>query len=200
MYNRAYGSNFSGGIWNGIKNSFKQGTTLTRLIYINIGVFLVIKILEVFFVLAGQRGFEQLLLPYVGVPALPERLLYTPWTIITYMFTQFGFLHLLFNMLWLYWFGSIFQNTFSSQKLTGVYLLGGITGAIIYMAAYALFPAFELERYQSVGHRCLGIRHGHRVRRVYLSPELQDIRVSDRPGETYSPSDLHGSHRPSKYP
>ena len=98
MYNRAYGSNFSGGIWNGIKNSFKQGTVLTRLIYINIGVFLVIKILEVFFVLTGQRGFEQLLLPYVGVPALPERLLYTPWTIITYMFTQFGFLHLLFNM------------------------------------------------------------------------------------------------------
>ena len=137
MYNRAYGSNFSGGIWNGIKNSFKQGTALTRLIYINIGVFLIIKILEVFFVLAGQRGFEQLLLPYVGVPALPERLLYTPWTIITNMFTQFGFLHLLFNMLWLYWFGSIFQNTFSSQKLTGVYLLGGITGAIIYMAAYA---------------------------------------------------------------
>ena len=95
MYNRAYGSNFSGGIWNGIKNSFKQGTALTRLIYINIGVFLIIKILEVFFVLAGQRGFEQLLLPYVGVPALPERLLYTPWTIITNMFTQFGFLHLL---------------------------------------------------------------------------------------------------------
>ena len=92
MYNRAYGSNFSGGIWNGIKNSFKQGTALTRLIYINIGVFLIIKILEVFFVLAGQRGFEQLLLPYVGVPALPERLLYTPWTIITNMFTQFGFL------------------------------------------------------------------------------------------------------------
>ena len=49
MYNRAYGSNFSGGIWNGIKNSFKQGTALTRLIYINIGVFLVIKLLEVFF-------------------------------------------------------------------------------------------------------------------------------------------------------
>ena len=60
-----------------------------------------------------------------------------------------GLLHILFNMLWLYWFGSIFQNTFSSQKLTGVYLLGGITGAIIYMAAYALFPAFEIERYQS---------------------------------------------------
>ncbi len=149
MYNNMYGANFSGGIWNGIKHSFKQGSALTRIIYINIGVFLLIKVLEVLFVLGGLRNFEQILLPYLGVPALPEHLLYTPWTIVTYMFTQFGFLHLLFNMLWLYWFGSIFQNTFSSQKLTCVYLLGGIAGAVVYIAAYALFPAFEIERYQS---------------------------------------------------
>lgn len=149
MYNNSYGSNFSGGIWSGIKSSFKQGSALTRLIYINIGIFLAIKVVAVLFVLAGQRGVDSMLLPYLGVPALPERLLYTPWTIITYMFTQFGFLHLLFNMLWLYWFGSIFINTFSGSKLTGVYILGGISGAIVYIAAYALFPAFELERYQS---------------------------------------------------
>ena len=149
MYNNSYGSNFSGGIWSGIKSSFKQGSALTRLIYINIGIFLVIKVVAVLFVLAGQQGVDGMILPYLGVPALPERLLYTPWTIITYMFTQFGFLHLLFNMLWLYWFGSIFMNTFSGSKLTGVYILGGISGAIVYIAAYALFPAFELERYQS---------------------------------------------------
>lgn len=149
MYNNSYGSNFSRGIWSGIKSSFKQGSALTRLIYINIGFFLVIKVVAVLFVLAGQQGVDGMILPYLGVPALPERLLYTPWTIITYMFTQFGFLHLLFNMLWLYWFGSIFMNTFSGSKLTGVYILGGISGAIVYIAAYALFPAFELERYQS---------------------------------------------------
>jgi len=149
MYNNSYGSNFSEGIWSGIKKSFKQGSALTRLIYINIGMFIAIKIAVVLFVLTGLRDIENILLTYLGVPALPERLLYTPWTIITYMFTQFGFLHLLFNMLWLYWFGSIFQNTFSGQKLTGVYLLGGICGAVIYIAAYAIFPAFEIERYQS---------------------------------------------------
>lgn len=149
MYNNSYESNFSGGIWSGIKSSFKQGSALTRLIYINIAIFLAIKVVAVLFVLAGQQGVDGMILPYLGVPALPERLLYTPWTIITYMFTQFGFLHLLFNMLWLYWFGSIFMNTFSGSKLTGVYILGGISGAIVYIAAYALFPAFELERYQS---------------------------------------------------
>lgn len=145
----SYGSNFSGGIWSGIKSSFKQGSALTRLIYINLGVFIAIKIVEVLFVLGGQQGVENILLPYVGIPALPENLLYTPWTIITYMFTQFGFLHLLFNMLWLYWFGSIFLSHFSGSKLTGVYILGGFSGAILYITAYAIFPAFAMERYQS---------------------------------------------------
>lgn len=149
-YYNSYGNNpFSEGIWKGIKRSFGQGSALTRLIYINIGVFVVIKILNVLFILTGNRGMEQFLLPYLGVPAYPYNLLYTPWTIFTYMFTQFGFLHLLFNMLWLYWFGGIFLNYFSERKLTGVYILGGISGAIIYMAAYSIFPAFAAERYFS---------------------------------------------------
>ena len=83
MYNNSYESNFSGGIWSGIKSSFKQGSALTRLIYINIAIFLAIKVVAVLFVLAGQQGVDGMILPYLGVPALPERLLYTPWTIIT---------------------------------------------------------------------------------------------------------------------
>lgn len=149
MYNNSYGSNFSGGIWGGIKSSFRQGSALTRLIYINIGVFVAIKLISVVLTLTGWKDVDNILLPYLGVPALPENLLHTPWTIITYMFTQFGFIHLLFNMLWLYWFGSIFLSYFSGSKLTGVYLLGGISGAIVYIAAYAIFPAFEVERFYS---------------------------------------------------
>lgn len=148
MYN-SYGSNFSECIWGGIKSSFKQGSALTRLIYINIGVFIVIKIVAVVLTLSGERHVDMTLLPYLGVPALPENLLHTPWTVVTYMFTQFGFLHLLFNMLWLYWFGSIFLSNFSGSKLTGVYLLGGVTGAAVYIAAYNTFPGFAMERYLS---------------------------------------------------
>lgn len=135
---------FSNGLWNGIKNSFRKGSSLTRLIYINIGVFLIIKILNALFVLTGQYGdFYNLLLEYIGVPASPDRLLYTPWTLFTYMFTQFGFLHLLFNMLWLYWFGSFFLSHFTGKDLTGVYILGGISGAFVYMLAYNTFPFFR---------------------------------------------------------
>ncbi|MEG2820563.1 MAG: rhomboid family intramembrane serine protease, partial [Muribaculaceae bacterium] len=51
-------------------------------------------------------------------------------------------LHILFNMLWLYWFGSIFMSYFTQKQLLGLYLLGGFGGAILYILAYNIFPYF----------------------------------------------------------
>lgn len=144
MYYRTYDGNFSKGIGKGIQASFRQGSSLTRLIYINCGIFLALKIIYVCMLLIGLgRDFYPSILEWIGVPANPEYLLFRPWTIFTYMFTQFGFLHLLFNMLWLYWFGSFFLNYFTEKQLTGVYLLGGLAGALLYIIAYNIFPYFD---------------------------------------------------------
>lgn len=141
---KTYGENFSEGIGKGIRASFRQGSSLTRLIYINCGIFLALKIVYVLFLLTGTgRDFYVNVLEWVGVPADPEYLIYRPWTLLTYMFTQFEFLHLLFNMLWLYWFGSFFLNYFTERQLTGVYLWGGLAGAGLYVAAYNIFPYFD---------------------------------------------------------
>ncbi len=116
-----------------IKHSYKNGGALTKLIYINIGVFIVIRLVQ---------GFIQLpLLNWVSVPSAPMELLYKPWTIITYMFVHYEFMHILFNMLWLYWFGRIFLEFLNPRQLLGVYFLGGISGAIIYLLTYNLVPA-----------------------------------------------------------
>lgn len=150
MYYGEYQGNYAGGIRNGIKNSFLKGSALTRLIYINIGVFLLLKIAHAILAISGNgEGFYPMILEWIGVPADPEYLLYRPWTPLTYMFTQFEFLHLLFNMLWLYWFGSFFLNYFSERKLTGVYILGGLAGAALYILAYNIFPAFTFTRLSS---------------------------------------------------
>lgn len=141
---RTYGGNFSEGIGKGIKASFRSGSSLTRLIYINCGIFLILKILYVLFLLAGAgENFYSAVLEWIGVPAAPEYLLYRPWTLLTYMFTQFEFLHLLFNMLWLYWFGSFFLNYFTERQLTGVYILGGLAGALLFIACYNVLPYFD---------------------------------------------------------
>jgi membrane associated rhomboid family serine protease len=137
---------FSGGIWSGIKESFKHGSALTRLVYFNIGVYLCLTLLHAFSRMTGVAGMEQTLLQYLGVPADLSRLARTPWTLLSYMFTHFGFLHLLFNMLWLYWFGSIFLHHLPGRGLTGLYLLGGISGALVYVLAYNLLPVFAAER------------------------------------------------------
>ena len=123
-----------------IKQTFKEGSVLTRLIYINIGVFLVLKIIGVFFYLAGQP-FS--LVQYLAVPSATGELLRHPWTLFTYMFLHSGFLHLLFNVLGLYWFGLLFLYHFEGEKLLSVYLLGGLVGAAFYVVAYNIFPVFE---------------------------------------------------------
>ena len=83
-----------------------------------------------------------LFLQYLQLPASPELLLFRPWTLFTYMFTHFDFLHILFNMLWLYWFGGLFLNFFSERQLGGLYILGGLAGAVLFVLAYNIFPYY----------------------------------------------------------
>lgn len=127
-------------IWDEIKESFREGSALTRLIYINLGVFLVFRILNVFFFLSGTP-FP--LMDWLALPADFELLASRPWTLITYMFLHFEFLHILFNLLWLYWMGQIFLTYFDQGKLITIYLLGGISGGLFYVAGYNLFPVFS---------------------------------------------------------
>lgn len=61
-----------------------------------------------------------------------------PWGILTYMFTHLELLHILFNMLSLYWFGNIFRSFLGNQRVLPLYLVGGIIGGIAYLLVYNL--------------------------------------------------------------
>jgi membrane associated rhomboid family serine protease len=126
-------------IWADIKRTFKEGSVLTRLIYINLGVFLLIKIIGVFFYLAGQPFH---LVEWLSAPSDLNTLAHRFWTPVTYMFLHAGFLHLLFNVLGLYWFGKLFLYHFEGEKLLSVYLMGGLAGAFLYVLAFNVFPVF----------------------------------------------------------
>ena len=126
-----------------LKRVFRQGSALTQLIIINVTVFLILKILGVGFFLFRQENLGQLVLGYLALPADPALILRKPWTILTYMFLHYDFFHILFNMLWLYWFGRIFLEHLNAKKLLSVYLLGGLAGGVIYVLSYNLFPVFR---------------------------------------------------------
>lgn len=124
-----------------LKEAFRKGNVFIQLIYINIGVFVVTTLVTVLLTLFNRSATG--IFDLLALPASFERLAQQPWSIITYMFMHSGFMHILFNMLWLYWFGSLFLSFFSSRHLRGVYVFGGILGGIFYMASYNLFPYFH---------------------------------------------------------
>lgn len=92
------------------------------------------------------RLFEVSTPDIFGIFALPASFIgfiHQPWSLFTYMFMHAGTCHILFNMLWLYWFGSLFLYFFSAKHLRGLYVLGGICGGLLYMVAYNVFPLFS---------------------------------------------------------
>ncbi len=125
-----------------IKQTFRSGSSLIKLIYINLAIFAIVNIVEIFyFILNSHDSYSAFLLTF-AVPADLHLLIRKPWTLITYMFLHKSFLHILFNLLWLYWFGKIFLEYLDGKKLVGVYLLGGLSGALLYVLTYNLFPVF----------------------------------------------------------
>ena len=130
-----------GTITTDLKEAFRRGNIYIQLIYINVAVFVVTTLTEVILQLFNRSlggVFE-----WLELPASFTQFIIQPWSLFTYMFMHAGFLHILFNMLWLYWFGALFLMFFSAKHLRGVYILGGICGGLLYMVAYNVFPYFR---------------------------------------------------------
>lgn len=123
-----------------IQSHFKQGDILTRLIGINIGVWVLITIVNIILRLFNIH-FAQYL-EYIAVPSDLTLVIRRIWTLVTYMFLHKGFLHLLFNMLCLYWFGKMFLFAYNQKQLLGLYINGGLLGALVYLISYNVFPYF----------------------------------------------------------
>jgi membrane associated rhomboid family serine protease len=130
-------------IWEDIKKTFRGGSSLTILIYINIVVFLLISIGSIIGYLLNNQVLSLNILNLFSVPSSFKAFFLRPWTLITYMFTHKDILHILFNMLWLYWFGTIFLEYLDQKKLVAVYFLGGISGAVVYIISFNIFPVFN---------------------------------------------------------
>lgn len=74
---------------------------------------------------------------WLALPSGFMAFIHRPWTLLTYMVTHFSLLHLLFNVLWVYWFGLMLVSTGRDRDLLIGYIGGGITGGILYLVASA---------------------------------------------------------------
>lgn len=127
------------------RNAFQRHNNAhVQLILINLVVFIIMAILLVPSTLGGFDSFFMTLHNQFALPAQFSEFISRPWTILTYAFAHdlSGILHILFNMLFLYWFGRIFIEYLGSDKLIAVYVLGALAGGAFYLLAYNTIPFF----------------------------------------------------------
>lgn len=99
------------------------------------GIWLIVAILSL---LGKGLHFNPGIAEWLTLPASFPTFLTRPWTLLTYMWIHFDVLHVLFNLLWLYWFGRILLTTLSDRNLALYFFGGGVSGGIFFLAASAL--------------------------------------------------------------
>ncbi len=131
-------------IWQNLQQKMlRSGSKLNLLIGINIIVFLLINISatieQVLFRSNLIAGYSS---DYLALTANLPKLLTRFWTPLTYMFMHAGIFHILFNMLWFYWFGQIFEEYLGNKRTLGLYIMGGLAGAFLFVLSFNTLPFF----------------------------------------------------------
>ena len=116
-----------------IKAEFSKLNNVTiQLLLINVAVWVFLAIVGVLGHF-GLGSFAEFINSLFVLPASLDELLFRPWTVIVYAFTHFGFRHILFNLLALFWFGRMLQDLIGSNRVLGIYILSGLTGGLTYI-------------------------------------------------------------------
>ncbi|CAL2101774.1 Rhomboid family protein [Tenacibaculum sp. 190130A14a] len=131
-----------------IKHRFKNAGIIEKLIYANLAVFLLVFLANTFSYLFQFNS--NILVEWFSLPANLNDFIHKPWTIITYGFLHARFLHILFNLIALFFIGHLFKQYFTSKQLLNFYILGTIVGGLIFMISYNTFPALQKDSHNSI--------------------------------------------------
>lgn len=119
----------------------KPDNALMQIIVINILVFVALNLLHVILYLAGNNALYYSIEDLFSLPPSFSELIFKPWTIVTYFFVHTQFFHILFNMLFLYWFGQVVMEYVGNRRVISLYVLGGLAGALTFLLIYPFIPS-----------------------------------------------------------
>ncbi|MBK7870900.1 MAG: rhomboid family intramembrane serine protease [Saprospiraceae bacterium] len=126
-----------------VKREFNYGNMVTRIIILNVAVFIIVIFANLIMQVISANGGNAV--NFVRLFALNsdwKYVLLRPWSIVTHMFLHQGLWHILWNMLFLYWFGRIVGDFIGNQRVLPIYLLGGLSGAAVYLFIANIIPIF----------------------------------------------------------
>jgi len=132
-------------IFEEIKYNFRQKENgLIQIILINVIVFVILGIFSVLSRIGGFSSFFDAVYLQLALPADLASFATRPWSILTYFFTHSmtDIFHILFNMLFLYWFGKIIYEYIGNRRFINLYLMGGLIGGIIFLFIFNVIPYY----------------------------------------------------------
>jgi membrane associated rhomboid family serine protease len=133
------------------KYKFNNFNAFEKIIVINIIIFIIGQLIAVF----GRTSNS---LSYLSLPADFFSFLLKPWTLLTYGFTHYGFFHILFNLLILYFISRMLLNLFRPKMALNIYFLGIIVGGLAFLFVYNVVPSAFLINATTVVGASAGIR------------------------------------------
>ncbi len=116
-----------------IKNTFRSGNMISKIILINVGAFVVLNLLNVFDFQNGEDSFFATIRDALSLPSSFSSFMKQPWSMFTHMFLHIGFWHILWNMLIFYWFGRIVGDFLGDDRILPLYIMSGLLGGLVYM-------------------------------------------------------------------
>jgi len=119
------------GIIEDIKLQYKLGGVAFRIIYWNIGCFL-LSLVFFYQYSGGVFTFPT----WIALSTDPTNFAVKPWTFLTYAFFHDGPWHLLFNMMVLNFSSRLFLTYFTQKQLLGSYILGAIFAGAVFVLSY----------------------------------------------------------------
>jgi membrane associated rhomboid family serine protease len=111
-----------------LKLQYKIGGIAQRLIYWNVGCFLVS------YVIFGLLKID--FLQYVSLSSNPADLLWKPWSILTYAFFHLDIFHIFFNLMVLNFSSRLFLTFFNPKQFFGLYILSAIFSGFVFVGFF----------------------------------------------------------------
>ena len=125
-------------IWQDILLHYRSGDNRVRLIFVMVAIFLTTLVMKI--ITTGTNFYQSYLDFFSFSPNITEHWMIWRW--ITYGFLHKDFWHLLFNCLYLWWFGSIFTTFNNNKNLLKLFFFGVFLGALGYFIVCNVFDQF----------------------------------------------------------
>jgi membrane associated rhomboid family serine protease len=122
-------------LWYGV-----QPRALRLLLSINVVVYLLWQLIFIHF-----EPTQYFVLKHLALNPTFPGVFFEPWQFLTYAFLHLepglgGLLHILFNMLWMFWIGKDYERLYGSGRILGLYVFGAVGGALLTVLLHALLP------------------------------------------------------------